>query len=217
MPKGQIPWNKGLKGPKQSEETIRKRALANTGKKRTPETCLRISLGNKGKKRTEEFRKRMSETRKGRPSCVKGKRWTISPEIRKHFLRPSIKRDITRAEYLKVHTWVRRTLGAPTKCEHCGKDGLTGRFIQWSNKDNMYRYNVEDWQRLCGFCHRKYDKRFLVKKLDAFMGEKCKECDGRGFFTEHNERETHSGEDGSCLECPIQVQCEDCKGEGTIK
>lgn len=58
-----------------------------------------------------------------------------------------------------VHNWIRK-LGQPTKCEICGRDGLTGCQIHWANKNHTYKRNREDWMRLCAKCHKKYDNEF---------------------------------------------------------
>ncbi len=62
------------------------------------------------------------------------------------------------ARYTAIHQWVVREKGRPTKCEHCGKDGLTRHKIQWANIDHKYRRFLSDYIRLCVKCHRKYDK-----------------------------------------------------------
>lgn len=63
-----------------------------------------------------------------------------------------------KAGYVPKHLWIQRQKGKPTKCEHCGKDGLTGRKIHWANIDHKYRRILSDWIRLCAKCHKKYDK-----------------------------------------------------------
>lgn len=45
---------------------------------------------------------------------------------------------------------------------------------------------------------------------------KCPECNGDGFTVEHDSPSRHSPEDGTCINCPIQVQCEFCQGGGEI-
>ena len=62
------------------------------------------------------------------------------------------------AGYSALHRWVSYHRGSPKKCEHCGKDGLTGRQIHWANKSGNYLRDLTDWIRLCVSCHRKYDK-----------------------------------------------------------
>ena len=57
--------------------------------------------------------------------------------------------------YFALHSWVRRKLGTPQKCEHCGKTE-TGRYY-WANKSHEYKRDLTDWLRLCGKCHAGYD------------------------------------------------------------
>jgi len=59
--------------------------------------------------------------------------------------------------YHGIHHWVMNNLGKPTKCEHCGKEGLTGKKIHWANTNHLYKRNLTGWIRLCASCHRKYD------------------------------------------------------------
>lgn len=58
-------------------------------------------------------------------------------------------------KYDGLHRWINHKLGKPTKCEHCGKDGLTGKHIHWHNKNHQYERNLTDWMRLCSSCHTK--------------------------------------------------------------
>lgn len=41
----------------------------------------------------------------------------------------------------------------------------------------------------------------------------CPTCKGVGWTAEHSH---HHGESGECLDCPVQVQCQDCEGTGVI-
>ena len=41
---------------------------------------------------------------------------------------------------------------------------------------------------------------------------KCKVCDGAGWYADHA-----PDCDGHCHGCPIQVQCKDCEGTGSIE
>jgi RecJ-like exonuclease len=43
----------------------------------------------------------------------------------------------------------------------------------------------------------------------------CPACNGMGFTAEHDSPSRH-GEDGECVSCPIQVQCETCEGTGKV-
>lgn len=65
--------------------------------------------------------------------------------------------------YRALHMWVVRKLGQPDSCINCGKNGLTGRKIHWSNISGKYLRDISDWQRLCTPCHKTYDmKRGLL-------------------------------------------------------
>ena len=44
----------------------------------------------------------------------------------------------------------------------------------------------------------------------------CPVCNGVGYTAEHDLPSRH-GEDGECINCPIQVQCENCLGTGIIE
>ena len=60
--------------------------------------------------------------------------------------------------YNALHSWVKKHLGYPDVCEHCKKNGLSGRQIHWANKDHEYKRILEDWLRLCAKCHSSYDR-----------------------------------------------------------
>jgi hypothetical protein len=76
--------------------------------------------------------------------------------IKRDELSPNWKGD--NVKRMALHNWVMRKLGKPTKCEHCGTDGLTGHKIHWANKQHKYKRDINDWLRLCTLCHAKYDK-----------------------------------------------------------
>lgn len=63
----------------------------------------------------------------------------------------------SKTSYSALHTWVRRRLGTPGTCEHCGKTGLKARQIHWANKSHKYKKELNDWIRLCVKCHMEYD------------------------------------------------------------
>lgn len=58
--------------------------------------------------------------------------------------------------YSALHLWVKRWLGKPSKCEHCGKT-VKGVGIHWANRTGEYKRDLNDWLRLCSKCHREYD------------------------------------------------------------
>jgi len=104
-----------------------------------------------GKKRSLETKRKISETKKKFPYSTKGHK---GMENEKH---PNWKGN--KVSYSGLHYWVVRKLGKPTICEHCGKTGLSGKFIVWANKSHEYKRDLNDWLRLCAKCHKEYDKK----------------------------------------------------------
>jgi hypothetical protein len=62
-------------------------------------------------------------------------------------------------KYGGVHNRIRNKLGNPRYCEICKKSNLSLRQYHWSNKNHKYSLRVEDWQRVCASCHKKYDNK----------------------------------------------------------
>lgn len=60
-----------------------------------------------------------------------------------------------------LHSWVKRKLGVPRICEHCGTKNAPK--FDWANKSGDYRRDLDDWIRLCAKCHKRYD----IKRLKA--------------------------------------------------
>ncbi len=63
---------------------------------------------------------------------------------------------MTTTEYQKVHEWVRKHRGAPKKCEDCSTDSPRKTY-DWANVSGEYRWELDDWKRLCRSCHKKFD------------------------------------------------------------
>ena len=57
--------------------------------------------------------------------------------------------------YPALHSWVRRHLGTPQYCEHCGSTDKS--HYEWANKSGNYKRDLDDWLRLCKSCHHRYD------------------------------------------------------------
>jgi|SRR6185312_7413088 len=68
---------------------------------------------------------------------------------------------MNQAQYVAIHRWIAQELGAPSTCEHCGKGNLFGHHIVWANKSGQYLWDVKDWLRLCGKCHKKHDANLI--------------------------------------------------------
>ena len=132
------------------------------GKHHTKETKRKLSENNAkfwlGKKLSEEHKRKMSEN--------SAKYWLgkkLSEETKKKIgVAKKGKKNYNwkgdKVGYRALHDWVRKHKGKPAKCEHFGKDKLTGKKIHWANKNGKYLRDLSDWLRLCMSCHKKYDK-----------------------------------------------------------
>ena len=68
--------------------------------------------------------------------------------------------------YHALHVWIIKNFGQPDVCEFCDAKDLSGRQINWANKDHKYSRNREDWLRLCKSCHSAYDQTWLKRERD---------------------------------------------------
>jgi len=59
------------------------------------------------------------------------------------------------------HEWVKRRLGKPSKCDHCGT--TEKRMYHWANISNKYKRSLDDWIRLCVPCHKNFDLEKIKK------------------------------------------------------
>ena len=69
-----------------------------------------------------------------------------------------------KAGYVSLHKWVYKHKGKPKKCSFCGL--IKGKRLEWANKSNKYKRNLDDWIELCASCHRKYDFKQRIEKAD---------------------------------------------------
>ena len=107
---------------------------------------------NKGLKgihlsRETEFKKGIEPWNKGKTHLVEDKN-------------PAWKGD--KVGYVALHSWVRRKLGKPNKCEHCKQTVDNTYNIQWANKSGKYLRDLKDWIRLCRLCHEAYDRQLVL-------------------------------------------------------
>ena len=163
--KGNIPWNKGLKGIHLSPNSGFKKGyimslkiktkigIANkgkmpwiTGKNHTLETKRKMRLKALGRKLTEKSKKLISLHNKT-PNGEKNPNW---------------KGD--KVKLSGLHMWVYSKLGRPNKCEFCGK---IKRNLQWANKSHEYKRSLDDWLRLCVSCHKQYDLNYIKEGNNA--------------------------------------------------
>lgn len=86
-----------------------------------------------------------TEFKKGsKPWCAGKKR----PEI------TGINHPLWKADgvgYSAIHSWVKRKLGNPSKCDKCGTN--ESKRFDWDNISGEYKRDLSDWQRLCTMCH----------------------------------------------------------------
>jgi len=139
------------KGRVFSKETRKKLSNALMGRIVSEEWRRKIGLSKKGKKypnrkkppeKSLEHRRKLSEALSGE-KCYK---W-MGDDV----------------GYSGLHAWVKKNLGKPDTCEHCGKTGLRGHKIHWANKSGEYKREITDWIRLCVKCHSKYDNDKKIK------------------------------------------------------
>lgn len=76
------------------------------------------------------------------------------------------------ALYESVHNWVANRLGRPNLCSKCGVSNDT-RF-EWSNISGEYRYDIDDWERLCISCHRDKDAKNPLRPEKIFPNQRQK-------------------------------------------
>lgn len=161
MSKAHLGKNTWSKGSKRSEEFKNKISEYQTihdnsgrfkkGQKVSKETRKKMSLNRKGKKLSDYHVKRIRETIKKGYEAYKWKGDDV--------------------KYSGLHNWIRKKLGSPHYCEHCGNIELNYRQYHWANKGGKYKRKLDDWIRLCVSCHRKYDIK--MKKLLGNIKRLC--------------------------------------------
>ena len=73
---------------------------------------------------------------------------------------------------LGLHDWIEREKGK-AKYLYCAKadEGTCKGRLEWSNKSQKYKRDLEDWWALCGSHHRKYDREMNGKNYKPNKGE----------------------------------------------
>lgn len=127
---GKIPWNKGTKGI-----MVAWNKGLTVEDKRVKKYVEKMRISNKGKHFSPS-----TEFKKGENKGMDNIMWAGD-----------------KVKYAGVHMWMVANYGNPSTCEHCKKENLFGRYIDWANKDHKYTRKREDWMRLCKSCHKKYD------------------------------------------------------------
>jgi len=96
----------------------------------------KMQLARIGTHHSAESKTRISKHRKGKNVGESNPKWVGD-----------------KVKYMALHSWIGRILGKPDTCNECGRSGLFGHFIHWSNISGEYHRDLTDWQRLCAKCH----------------------------------------------------------------
>lgn len=79
-----------------------------------------------------------------------------------------------------------------------------------TQRNEYYENKIDALNRINDINHAEITR--LQEALEGLPKHKCRHCNGDGYTSEHA---NHDHFNGDCSgECPIQVQCEDCHGEG---
>lgn len=129
------------------------------------------------------------------PTCLKG--FTVKFKCRKTAFcskscahsgdnNPSWKGD--KVGKVQVHTWVKKQMPRPDKCDKCGKIGG----VDLANRSDTYKRDLDDWDWLCRKCHMESDGRlekFLShsNKFNKVPDMNCLKC-GNLFTPKSNKR-----------------------------
>ena len=161
-----------------SEKTKLKMSLAKKGK--MPKNISLIAGWNKGLKMSEETRNKMSMAKLGKPGNARGHKFTSrqlkrlsKAHLGQRAWNTGLKQPQMSGEnhfawkgdkvgYFALHSWVRRILGTPMKCEFCERENLSRRSYHWANKSRDYNRDKSDWIRLCAKCHKAYDRNLII-------------------------------------------------------
>ena len=147
MPKGIYARTKkrgGWKLSKKTKEKISKYQKDRKKPKRTIQHCENISLAKKGKprsgnpenwKHSKKAKMKMSEAKQDE------KHWNWKGN---------------KAKPSAIHFWIYKKKGkAENYICKCGKQAQ-----DWSNRDHLYKRNLDDYIALCKSCHMKFDYQF---------------------------------------------------------
>lgn len=142
MPKGQIPWNKNLKGIHLSPKSEFKKGSIPwiKGKKHSEDTKLKLSERRMGTTLSEEIKDKISNTLKGKYVGEKNWNWTGN-----------------NISYKGLHNWLFDTFGKANKCENESCLNISNKY-EWAKiKGKRYERKRENFRMLCISCHRIYD------------------------------------------------------------
>lgn len=139
-----------------SQATREKIKLKATGRKFSKEFKEADSKRVKELWKKKWYRNKLVKAHLGQKAWNKGKKFVQISE-KNHW---NWKGD--KVGYHGVHSWIRKLLGKPNSCEHCGGEGRYNGSkwsIHWANKSQKYLRDLTDWMALCVKCHRRYDRK----------------------------------------------------------
>lgn len=105
---------------------------------------------------TEKTRARMQKYKGIMPEWLKN----TTPFVKGHKLQVGERHWAFKGDKVgkgAIHDWVKKRLGRPSKCEHCGT--TEAKRFEWASINHSYSRNLKEWVRLCPPCHMKMDKR----------------------------------------------------------
>lgn len=124
------------------------------------QTRLKISKANSGKIRSKKAKLKISLSLLGKFD-EESRRWKGN-----------------KVSYTGLHKWVYKHLGKADKCENRNcvypRKNNARRWVyfskrfEWANISGKYLRDLRDWKKLCGSCHRKFD-RLVIKKRKEFI------------------------------------------------
>ena len=143
---------------------------AKIGHKVSIETRIKISLSNRGQ---VAWNKGVYPKKAICKICKKEFTYTAKQARNKKTCSNKCRYELLRRKFSKeklgysgLHEWVRRNLGRPETCEHCGIK-QNGHKIHWANKSGEYKKELSDWLRLCVPCHSKHDRKMKQGYIQA--------------------------------------------------
>lgn len=160
--KGQIPWNKGVKGsanplfgkPRPPHVLAILRA-SNIGRKATPETRLKLRISHLGHKHTQEQKDKIGNAHRGRPSPRRGNKsplWKGGTSQINDLIRHSLEYRIWRRAVFQRDNYT---------CTNCGAKSGQGKTVKL-NADHIkpfayfpdLRFDINNGRTLCVQCHK---------------------------------------------------------------
>ncbi|MEK6884664.1 MAG: hypothetical protein AABY22_33835, partial [Nanoarchaeota archaeon] len=151
-----MPTIKGTKFTIEHRMNLSKSMIGkNKGKKRSLATRKQMSVSHTGMKFSKTHKENLTKAiikrikEKGHPWLGKKHKlnWKLKVAGGKNTQWKGSK-----VGYVALHSWVRRELGKPNKCDFCGRNDENQNIYEWANKSGNYLRDLNDWIRLCKKC-----------------------------------------------------------------